>query len=58
MTEALKVYKNLKDLACEEFALAGTPACSGCGGLEVLRLASKVLGERVVCVNAAGCLTL
>ncbi len=58
MTEELKVYKNLKDLAREEFILAGTPACGGCGGLEVLRLASKVLGERVVFVNAAGCFTL
>jgi hypothetical protein len=34
------------------------PPCRGCGGLEVLRLASKVLGERVVFVNAAGCFTL
>jgi pyruvate ferredoxin oxidoreductase beta subunit len=58
MSEALKVYKNLKDLAREEFILAGTPACGGCGGLEVLRPASKVLGERVVFVNAAGCFTL
>jgi pyruvate ferredoxin oxidoreductase beta subunit len=58
MSEELKVYKNLKDLAREEFILAGTPACGGCGGLEVLRLASKVLGERVVFVNAAGCFTL
>ncbi|MBI3327853.1 MAG: pyruvate synthase [Nitrospinae bacterium] len=32
--------------------------CGGCGGLEVLRLAAKVLGERVVFVNAAGCFTL
>jgi pyruvate ferredoxin oxidoreductase beta subunit len=58
MSEELKVYKNLKDLSREEFILAGTPACGGCGGLEVLRLASKVLGERVVFVNAAGCFTL
>ena len=29
MTEELKVYKNLKDLAREEFILAGTPACGG-----------------------------
>ena len=58
MTAALKVYKNLKDLSREEFISGGTPACGGCGGLEVLRLASKVLGERVVFVNAAGCFTL
>jgi pyruvate ferredoxin oxidoreductase beta subunit len=58
MSEGLKVYKHLKDLSREEFILAGTPACGGCGGLEVVRLASKVLGERVVYVNAAGCFTL
>jgi pyruvate ferredoxin oxidoreductase beta subunit len=58
MSEELKAYKNMKDLGREEFILAGTPACGGCGGLEVLRLAGKVLGERVVYVNAAGCFTL
>ena len=57
MSAALKVYKNIKDVAREEFILAGTPACGGCGGLEGLRLAGKVLGERVVFVNAAGCFT-
>lgn len=51
-------YRSLKDLAREEFILPGTPACAGCGGLEALRLAAKMLGERVVYVNAAGCFTL
>jgi len=51
-------YKNLKDLSREEFILPGTSACGGCGGLEALRLAAKVLGEKTVFVNAAGCFTL
>lgn len=58
MSADLKAYKNIKDLAREEFILSGTAACGGCGGLEVLRLAGKVLGERVIFVNAAGCMTL
>jgi pyruvate ferredoxin oxidoreductase beta subunit len=32
--------------------------CGGCGGLEALRLAAKVLGPNTVFVNAAGCFTL
>jgi pyruvate ferredoxin oxidoreductase beta subunit len=51
-------FRNLKDVPKDEFIAAGTPACGGCGGLEVLRLASKVLGENVVFVNAAGCFSL
>jgi pyruvate ferredoxin oxidoreductase beta subunit len=54
----LTAYRSLKDLAREEFILPGTAVCGGCGGLEVLRLVAKVLGERVVYVNAAGCFTL
>lgn len=51
-------YANLKDTPREEFIAAGTTACAGCGGLEVIRLASKVLGEKIVFVNAAGCFSL
>lgn len=51
-------YRNLKDLPREEQILPGTATCGGCGGLAALRLAAKVLGERVVWVNAAGCFTL
>jgi pyruvate ferredoxin oxidoreductase beta subunit len=51
-------YRKLKDLPREEPILPGTPMCGGCGGLAALRLVSKVLGERVVYVNAAGCLTM
>jgi pyruvate ferredoxin oxidoreductase beta subunit len=36
----------------------GTALCAGCGGLEALRLAAKVLGDDVVYVNAAGCFTM
>jgi pyruvate ferredoxin oxidoreductase beta subunit len=51
-------YRNIKDTPRDEFIAAGTTACAGCGGLEVIRLANKVLGERVVFVNAAGCFSL
>jgi pyruvate ferredoxin oxidoreductase beta subunit len=58
MSRELTAYRNLKDLSREEFILPGTSVCGGCGGLEALRLAAKVLGDRVVYVNAAGCFTL
>ncbi len=58
MSRELTAYRSLKDLAREEFLLPGTAVCGGCGGLEVLRLAAKVLGDRVVYVNAAGCFTM
>jgi len=53
-----RAYRNLKELAREEFVLPGTALCAGCGGLEALRLVAKVLGDRVVYVNAAGCFTM
>ena len=58
MSGELTAYRSLKDLSREEFILPGTAACGGCGGLEALRLVAKVLGERIVWVNAAGCFTL
>jgi pyruvate ferredoxin oxidoreductase beta subunit len=58
MSTELTAYRKLKDLPREEFILPGTAACAGCGGLEALRLAAKILGDRVVYVNAAGCFTL
>lgn len=58
MSQAAHAYRSLKDLSREEFILPGTNLCAGCGGLEVLRLAAKMLGERVVYINAAGCMTL
>jgi pyruvate ferredoxin oxidoreductase beta subunit len=51
-------YRNLKDVPREELIAPGTTTCAGCGALEVVRLAAKVLGERVVFVNAAGCFSL
>jgi pyruvate ferredoxin oxidoreductase beta subunit len=54
----LSAYNNIKDIPRNEYVAAGTTTCGGCGGLEVLRLASKVLGEKVVYVNAAGCFSL
>lgn len=58
MSVELTAFRSLKNLSREEFILPGTAVCAGCGGLEALRLASKVLGERVVYVNAAGCFTM
>ena len=54
----LQAIKNLKQIAREEFIVPGTSVCGGCGGLEALRLAAKVLGPKTVFVNAAGCFTL
>jgi pyruvate ferredoxin oxidoreductase beta subunit len=51
-------YRKLKDLPRAEPIAPGTAMCSGCGALAVLRLAAKVLGERVIWVNAAGCFTM
>ncbi len=51
-------YKSPKDLPCDEELSPGSPLCAGCGGLITLRLMHKILGENVVIVNAAGCMTL
>jgi len=51
-------YKSPKDLPREEFLTPGSPLCAGCGGLATLRLMHKAMGENVVVVNAAGCMTL
>ncbi|HWB14630.1 MAG TPA: thiamine pyrophosphate-dependent enzyme [Pirellulales bacterium] len=51
-------YKNPKELPVEEFLSPGSSLCAGCGGLVTLRLMHKVLGENVVVVDAAGCLTM
>lgn len=51
-------YHNLKELPHEEVMTPGSTLCAGCGGLSALRLMLNVLGERVVIVNAAGCMTL
>lgn len=53
-----EAIKTLKQISREEFILPGTAVCGGCGGLEALRLAAKVIGPKAVYVNAAGCFTL
>ena len=58
MSRELEAIKNLKQISREEFVLPGTAICGGCGGLEALRLAAKVLGPKTIFVNAAGCFTL
>jgi pyruvate ferredoxin oxidoreductase beta subunit len=52
-----ETFKKIKQIPQEEYVLPGAGLCAGCGGLEALRLASKVLGDNVVYVNAAGCFT-
>jgi len=54
----LQAIKNLKQIAREEYIAPGTSLCGGCGGLEALWLAAKVLGPKTAFVNAAGCFTL
>lgn len=51
-------YKTHKDLPHEEYLAPGSPLCAGCGALTTLRLMHKVMGENVIVVNAAGCMTL
>lgn len=58
MIASVNKYKKIKQLNPAELVAPGSPICAGCGGLEGLRLAMKVLGENVVIANAAGCLTL
>ncbi|MBI5428321.1 MAG: pyruvate synthase [Nitrospinae bacterium] len=53
-----RTFKKVKELSPAEWIAPGSPLCAGCGGLEGLRIAEKVLGENVIYVNAAGCLTL
>lgn len=53
-----ETFKKIKQIPREEHVLPGTALCAGCGGLEALRLAAKVLGDHVVYVNAAGCFTM
>lgn len=52
-----ETFKKIKQIPQEEYVLPGAGLCAGCGGLEALRLASKVLGDNVVYINAAGCFT-
>ncbi|MDR4471353.1 MAG: hypothetical protein MRJ92_01470 [Nitrospira sp.] len=38
-----ETFKKIKQIPREEHVLPGTALCAGCGGLEALRLAAKVL---------------
>lgn len=58
MKVAREFFKSPKEIPVEEYLVPGSPLCAGCGGLTTLRLMHKVLGEDVVIVNAAGCMTL
>ncbi len=58
MTWQRETFQKIKQLPRDEFIEPGTSLCAGCGGLEALRLAAKVLGKHVVYVNAAGCFSL
>jgi pyruvate ferredoxin oxidoreductase beta subunit len=51
-------YKTLKDLPREDYLAPGGTLCAGCGGLLAIRLFHKVLGQNVVWINAAGCVTI
>lgn len=53
-----EVYHSPKDLPLAEHLSPGSPLCAGCGGLTTLRQMHKALGENVVIVDAAGCMTL
>lgn len=51
-------YHSVKELPHAEVVAPGSSMCAGCGGLTTLRLLHEALGEHVVVVNGAGCLTL
>lgn len=50
--------RTLKDIPLEENLTPGGMLCSGCGGVLLVRLFEKILGQNVVTVNAAGCMTM
>lgn len=58
MTATVIEPRSMKDLPAEHLLAPGTAMCAGCGGLEVVKQVYDALGENVVFVNAAGCMTL
>jgi pyruvate ferredoxin oxidoreductase beta subunit len=52
------VTKTIRDLPVEESLTSGTMLCAGCGGALLVRIFEKVLGQNVVTVNAAGCMSM
>lgn len=51
-------FQRMKDLPSTHLMGAGTALCAGCGGLQAVKELHDVLGENVLFVNAAGCMTL
>lgn len=51
-------HKTIRDLPLAEVLSPGTSMCAGCGGLLLIRIFEKILGENTITINAAGCLTL
>ncbi|MFO0869554.1 MAG: thiamine pyrophosphate-dependent enzyme [Pirellulales bacterium] len=58
MRVAREHFHSLKELPHPAVLATGSPMCAGCGGLTTLRLVHQILGEKVVLINAAGCMTL
>lgn len=60
MTDSLtdRHIERMKDLPSTHLLGAGTAMCAGCGGLQAVKEAYDILGEKTVFVNAAGCMTL
>jgi hypothetical protein len=50
-----KASKNLKQTAREACMVPGTAVCSGCGGVNALRLAAKVFGPKTVFITTNLC---
>ena len=48
----------IKDLSEREFLLKGNGACAGCGAELATRWILKVLGEKIVLVSPAGCVSV
>lgn len=57
-TTSTGIHKTLRDLPLEEVLSPGTSMCAGCGGLLLVRIFEKILGEHTITINAAGCLSL
>lgn len=51
-------FESMKSLPQDHLLQPGTAMCSGCGGLEAVKLMQDVLGPKTLFVNAAGCMTL
>lgn len=50
--------ERMKDLPSTHLMGAGTAMCAGCGGLQAVKEAYDILGDKTLFINAAGCMTL